>query len=242
MKFIDKDLTNELVKDAQQRLLKAKDYNSDPIVRDEIRKIYNGCCAYCESSFEEGAYFQIEHFYPKGLKKYKLLSKDIRNLHYSCQRCNNLKGIKNQEILSPNWFLYNGNWVLTRKEKISQEIYYVGHMLYSRNTSDGSVDRGRNTIELFNLNNDNIKIRNNRSFLVESRLRTLNNVYNQLKCIKNLLSNYDILPCEINESIEILFNQVIYAVQPNAHYSTMIIQNYGDIIIKLLRIYVQIKK
>lgn len=59
---------------------------------------------------------------------------------------------------------------------------------------------------------------------------------------KKLLSNYDILPCEINESIEILFNQVIYAVQPNAHYSTMIIQNYGDIIIKLLRIYVQIKK
>ena len=77
-------------------------------VKDIIRDLYNGCCAYCDCAFEEGAYYQLDHFYPKSKAKYKKYRKCIKNLHYSCQRCNNLKGAKDpHNILSPNYFLSN---------------------------------------------------------------------------------------------------------------------------------------
>lgn len=238
MRYVDKDFDIDIVKDTQRLLSKAKTYNSSENVRDKLRMIYSGCCAYCESSFEEGSYFQIDHFYPKHLKKYRLFAKDIRNLHYSCQRCNNLKGSKCREVLSPNWYLDGTQWKLTRKEKINNEIYYVGHLLYSRNLSEGSLNRGENTISVFNLNNDNAAIRGNRSYLVESRLRVCNNVHLSLKSITDLLINYN---KSSNCVIDILFSQVVSAMHPSSCYSTMIIQNYGDMLMKLLKTYIKLK-
>lgn len=233
MKYIEKDLESSIIFDAHTRLEASKTYNSDPKVRDHLRTIYHGCCAYCESKFEEGAYFQIDHFYPKGNKQYKPYEKEIRNLHYSCQRCNNLKGDSCKRIMSPNWFLSGNDWKLTKKDKIEREIYYVGHLLYSNNTQ-GTIDRGKKTIELFNLNNANPSPRSNRASLVEGRLRVLNDMYLTLKAMTNLLVNYDY---SNNITIEILIYQAIIKTRPDAPYSTMIIHNYGDLLVKLLKIY-----
>ena len=234
MKYIEKDLNSSIVSDTRARLDVSKKYNSDPKVRDNLRKIYHGCCAYCESTFEDAAYSQIDHFYPKSKEQFKPYSKDIRNLHYSCQRCNNLKGSSCKDIMSPNWFLSKNGWKLSDKHKIEQEIYYVGHMLYSNNIK-GSIDRGNNTINLFNLNNANPSPRNNRASLVESRLKTLNDMYLTLKMLTNLLVNYN---KNNKETIELLIIQAIKKTKPNSPFSTMIIHNYGDMLVKLIKIYV----
>lgn len=238
MRYIDKDFDQDIVRGTDLLLSKAKSYNSDQQVRDNLRIIYSGCCAYCESSFEEGAYFQIDHFYPKSIKKYRRYAKDIRNLHYSCQRCNNIKGAKFREVLSPNWYLNGTQWELTRKEKINNEIYYVGHLLYSRNLSEDSLNRGENTISVFNLNNTNAAIRGNRSYLVESRLKVCNNVHLLLKSITDLLINYN---KSSNSVIDILLSQVMSAMHPSSCYSTMVIQNYGDMLMKLLKTYIKLR-
>lgn len=237
MRYIEKDLNNPIVNNAITRLSKSKSYNSDPIVRDEIRYIYYGCCAYCESTFEDGAFFHIEHFYPKKYKKYKPYSKDIRNLHYSCQRCNTLKGTKNIEILSPNWYLDSGQWKLSTEDKIYREIYYVGHLLFSKNTIVGSTDRGLNTIQLFNLNNS-ISIPSGRGYLVESRLKLLFAVHQLHRAVLCLLQDYNKTN---NLALDVLFEQIIEKYQSTEHFSTMVLQNYGKLTIQLLQIYNSIK-
>lgn len=234
MKYVEKDLKSAIVRDACTRLEASKKYNSDPKVRDHLRTIYHGCCAYCESTFEDAAYSQIDHFYPKGKEQYKPYSKDVRNLHYSCQRCNNLKGKSCKAIMSPNWFLSGNEWKLSDRNKIEREIYYVGHLLYSNNTHLGSIDRGKNTINLFNLNNTNPSPRSNRASLVESRLRSFNEMYLTLKVITNLLVNYD---KNNNATIELLISNLLMKTRPDSSFSTMIIHNYGDMIVKLLKTY-----
>ena len=238
MRYVDKNFDQDIVRETGLLLSKAKTYNSDQNVRDNLRTIYMGCCAYCESTFEEGAYFQIDHFYPKHLEKYRRFSKDVRNLHYACQRCNNLKGAKCHDIISPNWYFNGTQWELTTSEGIYNEIYYVGHLLYSRSLSNDSKKGGENTILVFNLNNTNSAKRGNRSYLVECRLKVYNNVYLLLKSIKELLVNYNKYS---NSVIDTLFSQVISAMHPSSCYSTMIIQNYGDMVMKLLTTYVIIK-
>ena len=237
MKYIEKDLNNPIVKNALVRLNRSKSYNSDPIVRDEIRYIYNGCCAYCESTFEDGAFFHIEHFYPKNNKKYKKYSKDIRNLHYSCQRCNTLKGTKIDEIMSPNWYLDSGQWKLSTTGKIDREIYYVGHLLFSKHCIIGSIDRGFNTIQLFNLNNTASAI-NGRGYLVESRLELLYSVHQLHRAVLSLLQNYN---KSNNLVLDVLFEQIIETYQNTHHFSTMVLHNYGKLTLRLLQIYYSIK-
>ena len=129
-------------------------------------------------------------------------------------------------------------WELTRKEKINNEIYYVGHLLYSRNLSEDSLNRGENTISVFNLNNANVAIRGNRSYLVESRLKVCNNVHLLLKSITDLLINYN---KSSNSVIDILLSQVMSAMHPSSCYSTMVIQNYGDMLMKLLKTYIKLR-
>ena len=123
-------------------------------------------------------------------------------------------------------------------KRINNEIYYVGHLLYSRNLSEDSLNRGENTISVFNLNNANAAIRGNRSYLVESRLKVCNNVHLLLKSITDLLINYN---KSSNSVIDILLSQVMSAMHPSSCYSTMVIQNYGDMLMKLLKTYIKLR-
>lgn len=237
MKYIEKNLvTNNLVIEAQSLLDLSKRYNENDRVREIIRIIYSGCCAFCECSPEDGSFFQIEHFYPKSNSKFRKFKMRIENLHYSCQRCNNLKGkLVNLNIFSANYFLTNHlMWAISSTAKIESEIFYIGHLLFSKNKVALSIDRGQETINLFDLNNFNGANRSRRLFLVESRLRVFATVQKIITAIFELISNYT---PNNNKAIEILFLIAIKYTNNNTHYSTMTIHNFGADIYKLLSIH-----
>ncbi|MGJ1323930.1 hypothetical protein ACR780_14680 [Sphingobacterium faecium] len=236
MRFVEKNkFSSALVTEAQSLLNASKHYNQRDRVKDIIRSLYSGCCAFCECSPEDGSFFQIEHFYPKNVKRFSKYAKSIENLHYSCQRCNTLKGRKvHLNIFSPNYFLHSSSWIETDFLKIETELYYVGHLLFSSNSKFLSADRGKETIQLFDLNNFNGSIRSSRQHLIESRLRVYEIVYKILTALFELLSNYK---KDNNNVIEILFSIVIKYTNRISHFSTMIIHNFGSDIYKLLVIY-----
>jgi hypothetical protein len=240
MRYILKDTKNVRVRQAEVLLEHTQDYNTSQKVKDIIRDLYNGCCAYCDCAFEEGAYYQLDHFYPKSKAKYKKYRKCIKNLHYSCQRCNNLKGAKDpHNILSPNYYLSNDlEWQMTSREKINDELIYVGHLLFSINKNTNSIDRGLETIKMFNLNNTDFNTRGNRSFLVECRIKTFASVYHIIAAIYSLLVNY--YP-KNNDAIETLFKVLIPSTYESSHFSNMIIHNFGTSIIQLLSVYCKLK-
>jgi|GEM_PF-1794325 hypothetical protein len=239
MKYIAKELSDTLVIDTIQRLCLSKDYNSDPIVRDNLRILYHGCCAYCECTPEAGSFYHIEHFYPKSERQYEKYRKSIENLHYSCQICNTLKNKRNpSDIMSPNYYL-NGNntWQITTENKIEDELYYVGHLLYFHNSHTGSIDRGRNTIDQLNLNN-HISSLHSRSFLVECRIRCLADVTMNIRMIIEMLENYQ---NKYIQPVNILIKRLVEYTEGDSPFSTMIIHNYGKEIIKLIEIYQVLK-
>lgn len=242
MKFIEKNLaTNNLAIEAQSLLDISRHYNENDRVREIIRIIYSGCCAFCECSPEDGSFFQIEHFYPKSHRRFRRFKMRIENLHYSCQRCNSLKRSHvHQNILSPNYFLDNHlAWHISSTNKIENELFYFGHLLFSHNQVANSIDRGEATLNLFDLNNFNGSVRSERRFLVESRLRVFATVQGIVSAIFELVSNYT--PSN-NKAIEILFSLAIKHTNNNTHYSTMTIHNFGTDIYKLLSIYLHIRR
>lgn len=241
MRYIAKEAANSLVKEATLLLAASATYDENPRVRDIIRLLYGGCCAFCGSSVEEGSFYQIEHFYPKGIKAYKQYDKDLKNLHYSCTRCNFRKGsVLRDKIFSPNFFLDKyGNWQVTLPRKIEQEIYYVGHMVYSLDLKASSTDRGRETIKLFNLNNDDPSGKAHRGYLVERRLRHYDEVYRQVLALYNLLEFYH---PSIDIAVSLLLENLIGYLREDRPWSSMILNNFGDDILKLTHYYAANKK
>lgn len=200
------------------------EYNIEP-VKSALRQIYYGCCAYCEGKVEPVAYFEIEHFYPKG--KYLQWRTNFHNLHFSCPRCNRLKGEKeNNTILSPNYYYENEEWV-THPTEIDSCLHYTGYLLFPN--ADDTSKKGEGTIEMFKLND--------RPFLVWDRLRRYIEVYNLLKIIYDVLKLEKNVVKHLDKPIAILFQQVVSYTNPDTAYSTMIIQNFGDEIKKLLSIW-----
>lgn len=240
MKYIAKELSDPLVINTSQRLCVSKDYNSDPIVRENLRIIYNGCCAYCECAPEAGSFYHIEHFYPKSERQFEKYRKSIENLHYSCQICNTLKNKRNPcDIMSPNYYLDSNNtWQKTTENKIEDELYYVGHLLYSHNKHTGSIDRGKNTIDRLNLNN-HISSLYSRAYLVESRIRCLADVTLIIGISIDLLENYQ---DKCRQPVKILIKRLVEYTEVSSPFSTMIIHNYGREIIKLIEIYYVLRR
>lgn len=239
MRYIRKDINQDIVVETMLLLKKTKDYNSDVKVRDNLRRIYDGCCAYCECTPEAGAFYHIEHFYPKNHKIYKIYRKSIENLHYSCPICNTLKGQKIPTgIFSPNYYLDKaGNWAITADTKIENELYYIGHLLFAKNINPSSINRGQDTIDFFNLNDENHKSKR-RKYLVESRIRCIADVSDIIKILIDKLSNYS---SKDNSTIEVLLLKLVEFTESSSNFSTMVIHNYGNEIIKLLKIYLKKK-
>jgi len=239
MKYVEKAATDPLVIEAQLLLNKAGHYNESDRVKDIIRIIYSGCCAFCGSSPEHSSFYQIEHFYPKGNTRYSRYVKDIFNLHYGCQRCNTLKStLVHLNIFSPNAYLTKNRWQQTMPGKIDNELVYVGHILYSLNNRPGSIDRAGSTIRLFDLNNDNGAGRSGRQHLVEERIRVFDTVFQMLQTVYHLITE-ERSSTAIDQAIRLLFTMVMRYINPQSAYSNMIVQNFGDDIIKLLSIFLK---
>jgi len=227
----------DIVKEAINLLEEADDYNSSQRVREILRVLYSGCCAYCECAPEDGSYFHIEHFYPKDeALGYSAYIKAFENLHYSCQRCNNIKSNRDSEyIFSPNFYLDEElNWVHANADKIEKELFYLGHLLFSKNLNPGSTDRGAETIKFFNLNNQNTTGKGRREALVESRLRHFAFVTRVVEVTFHLLTRYN---KHNNKAIDILLRVLIQTINRDRPYSTMVIHNYGETMMQLITIF-----
>jgi uncharacterized protein (TIGR02646 family) len=234
LKFIPKCSNDKQYHEAQNLLNQSRRYNSSSGLKSILRTVYSGLCAYCESNVEHNSFFQIEHFYPKA--KYRNLAKEYRNLHYCCQRCNNLKGSKDPiNIFSPNYYFKNNSWNYSDKQKIEEELIYSGPFLFSNNKNVMSIDRGNHTINMFDLNARTLIDRHSsRRYLLEMRIREYNRTFGILKALYELMLNYN---PKLNNAINVLFDELLKMIKPNYPYSTMIIHNYGLSIVSLIKIY-----
>ena len=227
MRFVPRSDIDTETMVAESKLKHAKTYNIDAVKR-ALCHIYSGCCAYCEGEVESVAYFEIEHFYPK--EKFPQWRKDFHNLHFACPRCNRLKGQSIKEILSPNYYNHNGAWE-AHPDEIDSCLRYVGHMLFINPDADESLQkRGNNTIQLFQLNK--------RPSLTMERIRKYAEAYSLVEVIYDILRRTrDKDSKQMDRVLHRLFRQLINYTEPNSAYSTMIIQNFGDEICKLLEIW-----
>lgn len=236
MKHVEKDLNSPLVREAILRLAVSKKYSDDPRVRDIIRIIYHGCCAYCECKPEAGSSFEIEHFYMKKKGKYlESFAMDIRNLHYSCKACNTKKSTNDAGLfLSPNFRVdANGRWYDTNPSEIENSIRYNEYLLVSLPTDNG---QGASTIGKLQLND--------RKYLVECRIRCYSQVYKLLQAVTELLKSYDRTNHDAaakKKALIILFGLIKTFIAEDAEFSTMIIQNFGIQIKQLLKIWKKLK-
>lgn len=233
MRFVRRSDTDIETLVAVSKLKQQKKYNIDA-VKNSLRKIYHGCCAYCEGKVEPVAYFEIEHFYPKDKDKYPQWRLDFHNLHYACPRCNRLKGKKVKKILSPNYYNNDGIWEMYPKE-IDSCMCYVGHKLVVYPNAEPLLQqKGEETVKLFQLND--------RPSLVMARLRRYTEVYNLLEIIREVLAEMNnINPKKMEGVMSKLFQQLISYTEPGSAYATMIIQNFGTEIYKLLQIWQKYK-
>jgi uncharacterized protein (TIGR02646 family) len=60
---------------------------------EELRKRFNGKCAFCESKIEHISYPHIEHYRPKSRPEFERLTFDWNNWLLSCGRCNQSKWV-----------------------------------------------------------------------------------------------------------------------------------------------------
>lgn len=261
MRFVDR-LEEDMV-DAQSALTRTQKYNCEE-VKVYLSNTYRGICAYCECEVEVSNYLETEHFYPKS--QYAGFETDIHNLHLSCKRCNNPKGSKTDEILSPNFYLEkpdagNAKWKKTNAQELNGRIRYVGHMLRPQ---DGDIAAG-NTISILRLNSD--KSTDKREYLVESRLSVYNTAFSFLKSIISqiiqLSENYKkivdaYLNCTFNNfsflenlyqdnyrnsiaSIELSVDGIKRMMEHGHPYSQMVIDNFSIPLIQALNILLKLE-
>ena len=227
MRYVGREKFEWECKLAQKALRKysnGKKYNNE-VVQNVLRQIYHGCCAYCEGRVEPTAYFEIEHYYPK--TKNTRWRTEFRNLHYACPRCNRLKGEKEPKvhhILSPNYYFDNEAWV-TKPDEIDTCLYYAGYKVFARTGSQ----EGEGTIKVFKLNE--------RQALWIDRLRRYAECYYLMNVICGLLGKKSKDVKNLEDTLRILFGQLMAYTNPDAAYSTMIVQNFGEEICKLMKIW-----
>lgn len=240
MRYIDKPKYSELALEAKL-ILKKVHYNESPRLKEILRQVYGDCCVYCQSSPESGSFGHIEHFYPKNVAKgYDHLKDVYQNLHLACQRCNTLKGdTLPHGIFSANYFLSGANWRVSDPGKFGREMVYYGHLVFTTLVSLGGIDRARNTISLFDLNNQKVKPGlSTRRHLVEARLRIFSTVRDLLDAIYLLLKYYH---PSIDSAIQILIEQAISYTESIRPYSVMVLDNFAGDILNLYEIYFLVK-
>lgn len=78
----------------KDKITKAQNKYHHSQIKDALKKMFHGKCAYCESKITVVDYGAIEHFFPKSL--YPDLTFEWKNLLLSCNKCNDAghKGTK----------------------------------------------------------------------------------------------------------------------------------------------------
>lgn len=165
-------------------------WNKEPIKEALLNDSYNKC-AYCESKVSvKSSYMEIDHFFPKGLYPEKVVDWD--NLLPSCKRCNGLKGEygnrNGQDILNPF------------KDDPREHLLFRYNRFHSANDSSF----GEKTIDILNLNDDDLRA--DRSDMIQ----LITNLLSDLITLKN--------PIKLRNKMK----AILRAVQPKEEYSAIL--------------------
>lgn len=214
MHYIDKANSK-----SRYSLLKMRTYKRLPYdgvrVKQFLVEVYGLRCCYCESAIVASSYFQVDHFYPQKLGQ--SYCNDIENYHLSCPRCNANKS-DTLSNLSPNYYYdMNGNcWNYSSPKHFSKHIRYNGPKVESpTHKYDIFIQNlclnGKTGIELKGWHLSLIDARS--AYLLETQLLLQ-------FCIKMLQKGM------LNDAKSMLLF-VSNRFKKNAHFSTMVVNNYG---------------
>ena len=151
-------------------------------VKQTLREMQHGKCAFCEITVQDRFYGDVEHFRPKGgwqqgrggtlsEEGYWWLAYEWTNLLLSCQLCNqrykrNLFPIRGERARKPEDALIDEDPMLV--DPVDEDP--SGVIRFNQEVAEGLDERGWTTIEVFGLNEGG-----NPKGLIESRLERLVN-------------------------------------------------------------------
>ncbi len=172
-------------------------YKADD-VRDQLLEDQHYKCAYCESRITR-EYNDVEHYRPKSI--YYWLGHDWNNLFYSCDLCNRtykktnfpLKNEANRVTVPGSTDVEEPLVINPAFEEPTEHIRFNRYMLV------GITDEGKNTIDMFKLN-DRAVLVNDRAQLYELYIREKDNLEKMQKLLESPVLTYE-LRDSINEII-----------------------------------------
>ena len=176
---------------------------------EQLKKMFKGCCAYCEGSYEGTSYPQIEHFKPKSL--YPELMFDYNNMNLACQICNMTKLDKyNEKLINPT------------EDEPDEHLKYKAYMICALD------ERGKTTIDMLNLNSEE---------RTGKREEDYNKINDRLQLINKWIERMDEENEKITQSFIELIDQTVKDVkskfEEDYEYSTMYRHNFKEIIEEL---------
>jgi uncharacterized protein (TIGR02646 family) len=225
-------------------------YHSD-IVKTELKKIYNGKCAFCNQT-PKGSPLQVEHFRPKnGLKDYVhtgyyWLGYEWTNLLYACGNCNStknnhfplLRGVA--RVLNPRWISvdkFNLKESLSYSNSLKAEKYVLinpeidnpeKHLYYESDGKIGFRDyRGEISIKRYNLNRDELYLEGRKQLLDDF----LKKIAKRLQRFTDKLASAEQVYIEV---VDVIIEDIVNPIQLNKsfdHFLYTIFHNYDLYII-----------
>ena len=182
-------------------------YKADD-VRDQLLEDQHYKCSYCESRITR-EYNDVEHYRPKSV--YYWLGHDWNNLLYSCDLCNRtykktnfpLKNEANRVTVPGSTDVEEPLVINPAFEEPTEHIRFNRYMLV------GITDEGKNTIDMFKLN-DRAVLVNDRAQLYELYIREKDNLEKMQKLLES-----PVLTDELRDSI----NEIILSSTESVSYT-----------------------
>lgn len=177
-------------------------------LREEVTALFFGKCAMCETRYSTGSPIDVELFRPRSgaigkdgtlsPKHYWWLAYEWSNLYPVCANCNQSKGSR-FPVEGKRAPIGAGQTALRKEKPLLLDPCHDEPELYLVFVEDGTVasswERGRKTIETFNLN---------RKSLVKARIMHANFLALQWQGVTETLTERETSADEINRSVQVL--------------------------------------
>ena len=232
-KIIGKEIPEKKSKDFKKNLKKLNKFYNSENVKKHLVLCYGRKCCYCESLIPSTSYFHVDHFYPKspsnGLPKqfrnkfrYAFhIVNDVRNFHLACNRCNVLKSDFVGLALSPNYYYKKGQWKCSSEDFITKNLKYKGARVESSKEFKSFIEK------LYLNESTDIEKKGLHMSLLLERTRYLNKIGAILHAC------YALCYAKKYEDAKNLFDSLSSCFGKRAHFSRMIVINYGKAFLKI---------
>ena len=208
------ELKCKFMKEYNENVNTTKEWNSlDHKLKKQIvynlKEMYGGKCAYCESNIGDNSYAHIDHFKPKS--KFPLLIFEYNNMNYCCQICNTNKLEK-----------YDSQMIDPSSEDPEKHIKYECEKAVSID------EKGYFMIELLKLNDDE------RTMSRLELYRDIKEIINSLEIYCLLMDKMSDEDKHLAGAlVENLIKRVMEHLKHGAEYYTMCKHNFEDSINKI---------